>query len=237
MRRSIQLGLVATAMVAMTAGTALAGPLETTLSSNGQTISGLTFYVGAGTTGYSTSNFMGWAFTTKLTNSGSSPALTSFGVNLSNTYASCQNTSGCAPLTVAFSGVGFTSSVADFGTSLTNAQTGTGKVVQQAYYDPSNTYFGMSNTIVGSAFGLNGSGTTSMIGGGPVDGAVSPYSLTLVDTFSDACTSTSCATFQIGTDVVGNVPEPGTLALFGAGLLGLALFLRRRHHAGQRFDR
>ena len=229
MRRYIRFGLVATALAAMAAGTALAAPIEMTVSSGGTTVTGLTFYQTASTAGYANANFMGWDIYTVLTGNSNSPSLTPFGLSLSGTVAACTNATGCDPLTVSLSDVGFTAPTSSFATALTDIQTGTGSVTQQAYYDLTNTYFGTGGTIAGSANPLSLSATGGMtgIGGGPVSGG--PYSLTLVQTFNTSCTMAGCAAFTVGGTIAGaTVPEPGTLALFGASLLGLGLFMRRR---------
>lgn len=245
MRRYFQVWLVAAAGTAVLAGTALASsmnPIEMTLSSGGSAVSGLTFFATPNSVGYSNSNFMGWDIYSNLTGISNSPVLTPYGINLTGTVASCVNSNGCDPLTVAVSDTGFTAAAGSFESALSNIQTGSGSVMQQAYYDSTDTYFGPNNQggslIGGGPITLTDSGYISTTGLGPIAGG-SAYSLTLVDTFSSSCVNSGCASFTIGgeiTDPPSTVPEPGTLALFGSGLLGLALFMRRRtrrQHIGQ----
>lgn len=244
MRRYFQSGLVLAAMAAMATGPALAStinPIKMTLSSGGLTVSGLTYYTtSSNAVGYSNPDFNGWNIYSQFGGNSNSPTVTPYGINLSGTVAACEITTGCAPLTVMVSDTGFTASVGSFESSLSNIQTGVGSVTQQAYYDSTNTYFGPSNSgglLIGIPLKLSGSGYDSTTGLGPIAGG-SAYSLTLVDTFNTSCSSSGCASFTVGGEITdpppSTVPEPGTLALFGAGLLGFALVMRRR--ARQRID-
>jgi hypothetical protein len=60
--------------------------------------------------------------------------------------------------------------------------------------------------------------------GGP--DTIRSYSLTITDTFS--ASDGGDPSYSVDTTVTQAVPEPGTLALFGAGLLGCALVVSRR---------
>ena len=229
MRRYFQLGLVATAMAAMAAGTALAAPIKMTLSSGSSTVSGLSFYPVTNAVGYFNPNFNGWDIYAVLTGNSNSPSLTPFGIDLAGTIAACTNATGCDPLTVSISDVGFTTPASSFATAMTDIQTGSGTVTQQAYYDLTNAYFGMGGTIVGAGNPLSLSATGSMTGTGVGTMSGGPYSLPLIQTFNTSCTMAGCTSFTVGGNITGaTVPEPGTLALFGASLLGLGLFMRRR---------
>ena len=85
---------------------------------------------------------------------------------------------------------------------------------------------GASNLI--GSLTLSGPSSGITVNGGP--DPIRSYSLTVSDTFSFA--GALDPSFQVESTLI-QVPEPGTLALFGAGLLG-ALVLARRHRARQR---
>lgn len=232
-RRVSHLGLgLAAAIGVLLAGTALAGPMELSLSSGGSSTGNMSISNGGV---YSNADFNGWNVS-YLTPTSNSPTADPWGLNLSGFTASCVSLSGCADLTISLSGTGFTTPVAmsGFGIGLTNnnsmgptAMTGT--LQQTAYYDMGNSFFGNSNTI--GSLTLKGFGSSFANGGGPTTGS---YSLTLVDTFSSSCKVADCAIFAIDSSIGAaaatstTVPEPGTLALFAAGLLGCALWMRRR---------
>lgn len=229
-RRISRLGLAA-AMSALLAGTAFAGPLEMSLTSGSQSTGNMSVTDGSS---YTNSDFNGWdiSYFTPMSNA---PSTDPWGLNLSGFVASCVSVSGCSSLTVSLSGTGFTTPVGvdGFGTGLTNNNTmgpsaATGTIMQSAYYDSSDSYFGTGGAI--GTLNLNGFGSTFTYGGGPTSGT---YSLTLVDTFSASCTSSNCAIFGIDSSIGGapastDVPEPGTLGLFAAGLLGCGLLIARR---------
>ena len=93
----------------------------------------------------------------------------------------------------------------------------------QTYFDQSNVAFGMGTELfTGSLTGLgHDSGVTPIA-------ATGPYSLTEVYTITAVHGGSTNDTLDIST-----VPEPGTLALFGAGLLGCALLVSRRRRTSQ----
>ncbi len=241
--RFAQLGLAA-AMGAMLAGTAFAGPLALQMSLASGTNPPDTFRIASGTT-YTNPDLNGWNIRS-LVASSDSPSVQPFGLNL-NGLVSCLNASGCVPLRVAVSATGFTShaGMAAFGTGLVDNNAmgpgaDTGTVVQMAYYDAGDTALSEAHPI--GAITLDGFGSGYVSGGASGLAPTSDYSLTFVDTFTDHCAHSDCALFGIDASLDGilgdsrgdgssTVPEPGTLALFGAGLLGCALFMGRRRRA------
>ncbi len=85
---------------------------------------------------------------------------------------------------------------------------------------------GASNLI--GSLTLSGPSTGITVNGGP--DPIRSYSLTVADTFS--FTGALDPSFQVQSTLV-QVPEPASLALFGAGLLGMVMLVRRRrtrHH-------
>jgi len=144
--------------------------------------------------------------------------------DLGSFSASCGvSDSGCAssPLTLSITDT-FTQPVPlnGFLTVLTDSQTGNGSVTQTATYGSSDSS-GTIGTITCTGTDMC-TPSGQVWGGGPV--GPSPYSLTLTDVFTAA--DTAGVTFSTDGDI--RVPEPGTVALFGAALLGCALFLGRR---------
>ncbi|HEX8755456.1 MAG TPA: PEP-CTERM sorting domain-containing protein [Steroidobacteraceae bacterium] len=238
------LGL-AVAIAVMAAGTALATPIELTATSGGgpSTTVLLPNTSGGSQVTYSNANFNGWNIKIAFGIS-DSPSLTGGALDLT-TVANCLTT--CNPLTIAISDVGFMTPVGPNGlstglsyTQLENPAT----ITQWAYMDTGNAYFGSTDLTAATDFdgrydpstasligmvSLNGPGAVSSGGGG--SGATGPYSLTLVDQF---CSSPSGANgtctggVSFSSDGAITAPEPGGLALFGAGLLGFALFVGRR---------
>jgi hypothetical protein len=123
-------------------------------------------------------------------------------------------------LTVAFSQIDITLAalgyILEFGGTTTNAS-----VVYSAFFDPLNNFFGGSSFASLGPFTGAFSGTTAgLIGAG------SPYSLT--QAFFITPTDPRLGAAFSGDGELNAVPEPGSLALLGGGLLGLASWARRR---------
>lgn len=96
--------------------------------------------------------------------------------------------------------------------------TTSGTVSFQSFLDTSNTAFGMGTLlsdsgILSGAFSGQDSGN-ALIGG--------PYSLSIFATITHTGQGATSFDYEV------TVPEPGTLALLGIGLLGLGLSRRRR---------
>lgn len=174
---------------------------------------------------FSNPNFDGWDITLVFGDS-NSPTLNPFGLDVTNLLATC-NGGNCSKdtLSIELTDTGFTTPV---GTnqflnsySLTGA-TGSPNTSQTAFFDTTNTPFGTGGTICTDT--LTSTSGKSCTGGGPA--GPGPYSLTLVDTFSPGTN----VSYSSDGNVVA-VPEPASLLLFGAGLLGLGWFARRRSRA------
>jgi hypothetical protein len=249
MKYVVRAGVAAAVGLAM-AGVALATPIE--LSAVSGTGPGTSILLpntgGGGRVTYSNSDLNGWNIELAYGMS-NSPA-----VGLSLITATADGSiAACDPLTIAVSDIGFTAPVGPggLGTSLTNENIsvpgsgtpgGSSMVTQWAYMDTGNGYFGSTDPNAASDFGGVHDSTASLIGMLTVDnlGSMSaqggtatdgPYSLTLVDQFcSDPAGADGTCSSGLSVQAPGGItaPEPGGLALFGAGLLGMALFAGRR---------
>jgi hypothetical protein len=240
--RVSQLGLAAAAVIAgaMCTGTAFAGPIEMFLTSGGQTTTMLIGNTGDPSQVSFSGTLNGWTITSGTGGTSYSPALNSFiGIDLGGYTATCVGVGGCSkdPLTMAISATGFTTPIDTNGFLLEfSGNVHGGQVTSSAYWDTADTYFCNSGNsaasdcgasdLIGSLTLGNGSKSMSVLGG---PDTIRSYSLTVVDTFSAG--GGIDPSYSVDTTVTQAVPEPGTLALFGAGLLGCAFIVSRRRRA------
>lgn len=242
--RFSQLGLAAAVVIAgaISAGTASAGPIEMFLTSGGQSTTVLIGNTGNPSSVSFSGALNGWTITNDTGGTSYSPDLNSFiGIDLGGYTATCVGVGGCSkdPLTIAISATGFTTPIDTNGFLLEfSGNVHGGQVTTSAYWDTADTYFCNSgnsasndcgsSTLIHSLTLGDGTGSMSALGG---PDTIRSYSLTVVDTFSAGLGGDP--SYSVDTTLTQSVPEPGTLALFGAGLLGCAWVVRRRRHARQ----
>lgn len=125
---------------------------------------------------------------------------------------------GMGTLTIMITDTNLTKLNATFATSL-GGTTG-GKASFATYMSASNTEFGLDTLLSASG---DYTGAFSDSESGYINGLISPYSATLVGMIThDQAWDISSFDYEL------KVPEPMTLALFGAGLLGMGLVSRRK---------
>ena len=131
-----------------------------------------------------------------------------------------------APLEIWFTETGFTTgigSITSFGGEIGGTLasfTGLGKIEWWVYVDTTNTAFGTGTFIAGdssttSPFAQSDAGSVLLTG---------PYSMTLRVRITHPDGNGVSTSFNFSAQMI---PEPGTLLLIGAGLIGLALARRK----------
>jgi len=178
---------------------------------------------------YSNLNFNGWKVSIVFGDS-NSPALVPYGIDLTSLTATC-TTAQCSTgaLDIFLSDTGFTQPVAAGGfiNTFSSTQTGTAaSATQNAWVSTLNTLFGTGSSI-GTVVPLTGAG---FVGGAAQGGSAAgpgAYALTIEDIFSAGGQS---ASFSADGNIT-SVPEPASVALFGAALALVASRLRRRKQA------
>ncbi len=230
--------LVATAASATPIG---AGPVELFLQSGTASalVTGSTPPLSSPSTAmYENINLNGW--TVGITAISYAPTLnTTAGIDVGGFAATCVTASSvCSsnPLLVTVSAPGFNQVIGANGFLLQYGGTINGGALStSAWWDTSQSYFcdpsdpghpatncGSSNLIGTLTLGSGSTGAT--LTGGP--DPIRSYSLTVGDTFG--LNGGLDPFYSFDTSVVQSVPEPGTLALFGAGLFGCLMLDRRR---------
>lgn len=221
MRRAL-MGILVLAALVIGTSTAKA-QTEITLSSGTKTVTAS----GVGSVTYSSSNFNGWSVFLEVGASNSPNLGPFYGLDLISVLVSCPS-GAClsAPLDVYVSDTGFTQTVLSggFSSSYGSTQSGTGaNSTQTAWDSTSNAIFGEGTLIGTIPFSGTGGFSGSVSGGGPA--GPSAYSLTLEDAFS---ANGSTASFGVNNGDIGPTPEPGSMLLYGSGLLVFGGILRRR---------
>jgi len=159
-------------------------------------------------------------FAINVTTGLSKPMLTGGDPLMDLNTVNVQMWGGAHTLVIAFSDTGFDLYGGRITTQYGGSLSGTGASFEQAaYYDAGNTLFGQGTLI--SAVGSSAGPFSGSVDGGWTPNA--PYSVTEILTLK---TGGGMTVFSGDFEV--NVPEPGTLALVGLAMLGLALAHRRR---------
>lgn len=120
------------------------------------------------------------------------------------------------------SDVGFTTNLPHMAfESIFGGSSAMGSVTITNWLDATNTLFGEGTMIFTASIGPGAFAVQDRFEPGPL---VTPYSLTT----HVAITFTGSGTATVSSNLLVNVPEPATLSLFGAALMGLGVLRRRR---------
>ncbi|MBW4050261.1 MAG: PEP-CTERM sorting domain-containing protein [Proteobacteria bacterium] len=241
--RIATLGLGAIVASAMAASPAFADPIEVFLQSGTATatVMGSTSTTGSPSiaTYATTTALNGW--TVALAAISYAPTLnTNAGIDLGGVASTCVTAAGgCStdPLSIVISAPGFNQVIGENGFLLQYGGTiNSGALTTSAWWDTSGSYFcnpsdpgnpatncGPSNLI--GTLNLSSGSTGATLTGGP--DPIRSYSLTVAAAFSTGTSAVPDPFYSFDTSVV-QASEPGSLALFGAGLLGCLMLGRRR---------
>ncbi len=260
--RIVRLVLIAASAGLLCGGTALANPIEMFLSSGNQTTPLLIGNNGTPSSVSYVGTLNGWTIEQGTGGTSYAPNQVGLNLGdyvVTCDGGGCSNSS--LTIAISATGYTVPIGLNQFQLGLSGDVSG-GTITSSAYYDTANQYFcsgdsddldhdqghgdehhqhhnhdhhesgsdlsnqcGASNLI--GSLTLSGSSNGITVNGGP--DPIRSYSLTVVDTFSFS--GSLDPSFQVNSELT-QVPEPGSLALFGAGLLGILVLARRRTRRG-----